>query len=76
MASCPNCRRPSAPREDNAWFPFCRERCKALDLGRWFGGGYRVPAEPVDPSELPAAAVPAEGDDLPARPAPKPRRRQ
>ena len=77
MAPCPNCKRPAASREDNTFFPFCSERCKALDLGRWFGGGYRVPAEPVDPADLGAQASAAEEpnvEDLPARPAP--RRRQ
>ncbi|GAH96263.1 unnamed protein product, partial [marine sediment metagenome] len=26
-------------------FPFCSERCRMVDLGRWFGGEYRIPAE-------------------------------
>lgn len=75
MAPCPNCRRPSPPREDNTFFPFCSERCKAIDLGRWFGGGYRVPAEPVDPAELPLGTA-EEDDDAPAPPPARPRRRQ
>ncbi len=25
--------------------PFCSERCKMVDLGRWLSGDYRVPAE-------------------------------
>jgi endogenous inhibitor of DNA gyrase (YacG/DUF329 family) len=24
-------------------FPFCSARCRAIDLGRWFGDEYRVP---------------------------------
>ena len=74
MAPCPNCRRPSPPREDNTFFPFCSERCKAIDLGRWFGGGYRVPAEPVDPAEIPLGQ--AEEDDAPPPPKSRPRRPQ
>jgi endogenous inhibitor of DNA gyrase (YacG/DUF329 family) len=27
--------------------PFCSERCKLLDLGRWFGEDYRIPGEPA-----------------------------
>jgi endogenous inhibitor of DNA gyrase (YacG/DUF329 family) len=27
--------------------PFCSERCKLIDLGRWLGDEYRVPGEPV-----------------------------
>ena len=25
--------------------PFCGKRCKTIDLGRWLGESYRVPAE-------------------------------
>jgi endogenous inhibitor of DNA gyrase (YacG/DUF329 family) len=32
---------------DDAWRPFCSERCKLQDLARWADGSYRVPAEPV-----------------------------
>jgi hypothetical protein len=32
---------------DPAWRPFCSERCKMADLGRWLTGGYSVPAEPL-----------------------------
>ena len=23
-------------------FPFCSERCKLIDLGKWLNGGYRI----------------------------------
>ncbi len=37
---CAYCRRrPVEP----AWRPFCSERCKLADLGRWFSGDYRIP---------------------------------
>lgn len=25
-------------------FPFCSKRCRTIDLGRWLGEGYKVPA--------------------------------
>ena len=31
--------------EDNPFRPFCSERCKLIDLGRWLGEQYRVPVE-------------------------------
>jgi endogenous inhibitor of DNA gyrase (YacG/DUF329 family) len=31
-----------------AWRPFCSERCKLADLGRWLNGGYRIPGAAVD----------------------------
>jgi endogenous inhibitor of DNA gyrase (YacG/DUF329 family) len=30
---------------DPAWRPFCGERCKLADLGRWLSEGYRVPGD-------------------------------
>jgi endogenous inhibitor of DNA gyrase (YacG/DUF329 family) len=47
-ALCPTCReRPGAA----PWRPFCSERCKLIDLGRWLSEDYRMPAEPVDLNE-------------------------
>ena len=46
---CVFCRR---HRVDDAWRPFCSERCKLQDLARWADGAYRVPAEQVtDPGD-------------------------
>jgi uncharacterized protein len=27
------------------FWPFCSQRCKTIDLGRWLGGAYRIPAD-------------------------------
>jgi endogenous inhibitor of DNA gyrase (YacG/DUF329 family) len=41
---CAYCRRrPSDP----AWRPFCSERCKQADLGRWLSEDYRAPGPPL-----------------------------
>jgi endogenous inhibitor of DNA gyrase (YacG/DUF329 family) len=37
---CVYCRRRPV---ESAWRPFCGERCKMADLGRWLSGDYRVP---------------------------------
>jgi endogenous inhibitor of DNA gyrase (YacG/DUF329 family) len=37
-----------------AWRPFCSERCKLADLGRWLSEDYRVPDQtppPEDPDD-------------------------
>jgi endogenous inhibitor of DNA gyrase (YacG/DUF329 family) len=47
MLRCSNCRREIRPREENASFPFCSARCRAIDLSRWFTGSYRVPDAPA-----------------------------
>jgi endogenous inhibitor of DNA gyrase (YacG/DUF329 family) len=52
---CVYCRRqPVNP----SWAPFCSERCRMADLGRWLSGDYRAPAE-----EPPDAPDTAEGDE-------------
>jgi endogenous inhibitor of DNA gyrase (YacG/DUF329 family) len=43
--SCPICRRLVAARAENPAYPFCSERCRLVDLGRWLGEEYRVPAD-------------------------------
>jgi endogenous inhibitor of DNA gyrase (YacG/DUF329 family) len=42
-------RRPLEPE----WRPFCSERCKLADLGRWLSEDYRVAGEPAAPESGP-----------------------
>ena len=32
------------------WRPFCSERCKMADLGRWLSGDYRIAGAPAEPT--------------------------
>ncbi|MFH1148310.1 MAG: DNA gyrase inhibitor YacG [Pseudomonadota bacterium] len=41
---CPICSR-LCPWEGNPFRPFCSDRCKLLDLGKWFDEDYRIPGE-------------------------------
>ena len=50
-AACPHCGRPADRTPENPHRPFCSARCQQLDLARWFGEEYRVPAEPAEPAE-------------------------
>lgn len=45
--TCPTCNAVVHKRDGNKVFPFCCERCQLIDLGRWLGEEYRVPAEPA-----------------------------
>ena len=55
-ASCPICRKPAPPRAGNPAFPFCSDRCKLIDLGKWLGEEYRVPGPRAgDGAERPPA---------------------
>lgn len=43
---CPICRKPvqePPPDQPLGIFPFCSERCKMVDLGRWLDGKYQIP---------------------------------
>jgi len=42
MARCPICGEHARERSENRFFPFCTERCKLVDLGKWLSGDYRV----------------------------------
>jgi len=48
-AICPRCGREFEydSIKDMPTFPFCRERCRLIDLGNWFEERYRI-HEPVD----------------------------
>jgi hypothetical protein len=52
---CPVCKQPSAQK----YHPFCSTRCADVDLHRWLGGQYAIPA--VDPPDFDDAA-PGGGD--------------
>jgi endogenous inhibitor of DNA gyrase (YacG/DUF329 family) len=57
--ACPICKQPVPPRAENPDAPFCSERCRLVDLGRWLDGAYRIPGPPAAlPEEVPGA-----GDD-------------
>jgi endogenous inhibitor of DNA gyrase (YacG/DUF329 family) len=47
---CPICKKPVDEDEPGRprWFPFCSERCKLIDLGRWLGEKYQVPVDDPD----------------------------
>ncbi len=47
---CPICKKPV--KSADADFPFCSERCRLLDLGKWASGAYVI-SSPVDDAEEP-----------------------
>ncbi len=58
---CPLCRG-EAVKDGNKFWPLCSERCHLVDLGKWLGEEYRVPAEPAG-SEVGSEGLPGGGDD-------------
>ena len=60
---CPVCNRLMQGASKAEWpqFPFCSDRCRLVDLGRWFGEQYHIApeAEGEDPAQ------PEETDGIP-----------
>ena len=46
---CPICKNPV--KNEDPEFPFCSERCKAIDLGKWASGAYVISSPVQDISE-------------------------
>lgn len=47
---CPIChkRRDLRDLSEAPHFPFCSQRCRWVDLGRWLNEEYQMPARPLD----------------------------
>ena len=66
---CPTCRKIVLFSEPE--FPFCSERCRVIDLGKWASGGYVISTPVNDPesggeaeyTERPRSAMPKRHSD-------------
>jgi len=47
--SCPICKKPVDAKA--ADFPFCSDRCRLIDLGKWASGGYVISSPVTDVSD-------------------------
>ena len=45
---CPICRK--EVQKDSAYVPFCSERCKLIDLGKWASEKYVI-SSPINPQD-------------------------
>jgi uncharacterized protein len=50
-APCPRCGEDASLAPSNLWRPFCSERCKMIDLGKWAMEAYAIPAEEHSPED-------------------------
>ena len=69
---CPICKTPveePRPGAGPSPFPFCSDRCKLIDLGRWLDGKYQIPVVEDDEDEDAPPAPPSDSD-LDRRPNP------
>ena len=56
---CPTCKKPVT--YGTTWFPFCSDRCRLIDIGRWHDEEYKIPVA-SQPSESGAKPEDAEND--------------
>ena len=47
---CPTCAMLVQPEDED--FPFCSDRCRKIDLGKWASGAYKISSPIVDPDVL------------------------
>ena len=52
---CPTCRTLVAVGDEN--YPFCSERCRLIDLGKWASGSYVISTPVTDPEKLESIAT-------------------
>jgi len=65
-ARCPHCHKAVLTEPENrpADYPFCSERCRLLDLGKWLQGEYSIPTTaPLDAESLDAGSFDAPVED-------------
>lgn len=46
--TCPTCGKKNTWHADNAFRPFCSDRCKLIDLGEWASGTRKISGDPVN----------------------------
>ncbi len=47
---CPICKKPVEISGED--FPFCSDRCRTIDLGKWASGDYKISSPIFDPDLL------------------------
>jgi endogenous inhibitor of DNA gyrase (YacG/DUF329 family) len=47
---CPTCHKIVTAEDE--YFPFCSDRCRLIDLGKWASGAYRISSPILDPDVL------------------------
>ncbi|HLZ42885.1 MAG TPA: DNA gyrase inhibitor YacG [Candidatus Sulfotelmatobacter sp.] len=57
---CPICKK--AVKHTDPDFPFCSERCRIIDLGKWASGGYKISSPVTDAEESIREDLPENSD--------------
>ena len=57
---CPICKK--AVKNTDADFPFCSDRCRLIDLGKWASGAYVISSPTADADKSIRASNPENAD--------------
>lgn len=57
---CPICKKALKVTDPNA--PFCSDRCRTIDLGKWASGGYVISSPVTDAEDLIQEDAPGNSD--------------
>ena len=58
---CPICKKPVKSTDTD--FPFCSDRCRIIDLGKWASGGHVVVSPATDDGEAMEEAIRSDSDE-------------
>jgi endogenous inhibitor of DNA gyrase (YacG/DUF329 family) len=58
---CPICKK--LVKSKDAEFPFCSDRCRSIDLGKWASGAYVIASSATDASDAIEDAPPIDSDE-------------
>jgi endogenous inhibitor of DNA gyrase (YacG/DUF329 family) len=58
---CPICKKPVKNTDPD--FPFCCDRCRLIDLGKWASGQYRISSPVTDAEEAIRDRNPEDPED-------------
>jgi uncharacterized protein len=58
---CPICKK--TVQSKNAEFPFCSDRCRQLDLGKWASGAYVISSSVQDTEDSISGGIPDNSDE-------------
>jgi uncharacterized protein len=58
---CPICKK--VVKSGDTDFPFCSDRCRTIDLGKWASGAYVIPSPVTDSEEQIRESTPEDPDE-------------
>jgi endogenous inhibitor of DNA gyrase (YacG/DUF329 family) len=60
---CPICKKPVKGSDSD--FPFCSERCRTIDLGKWASGDYVISSSLTDAQDSIRESTPEDSENKP-----------